>query len=154
LYAIKVCFKKGMKAQDRLDLDKEVRILRMMNHKNIIRIYGYYQDRLSFYVVMELMHGGHVLDRIEKRKSYTEKDARDACKQIFEAVAYCHSNKVVHRDIKPDNMLLMSLNNDTEIKLADFGFATFASSEDSLKTQCGTPHYVAPEILLEKNYGK
>lgn len=142
-----------MKEDYKTSLDTEVQILRLLDHKNITRLYGNYQDNSHFYLVLELMEGGNLLDRMVNTKIYSERGARDACKQILEAVDHCHFHKVVHRDIKPDNLLLVNDKHDAEIKLGDFGFASFMFLEDSLKTQCGTSHYVAPEIFLGKKYG-
>jgi serine/threonine protein kinase len=129
-----------MSPQDRRDLVTEVNILRTMNHQYIISFHAIFEDKLSFYVVTELMQGGHLMDRIVQRTSYTEKDARQLCHRILEAIDYCHSNHVVHRDIKPENILLTNRSDDLCMKLADFGFAKVVriDEEDSLTTACGT----------------
>ncbi len=74
-----------------------------------------------------------------EKNSYTESEARDVCKILFEALKYTHSKRVVHRDLKPENLLLQFKDSDSEIKLADFGFAKKSPTEDSLSTICGTP---------------
>mmetsp|Transcript_16537 Transcript_16537/g.24537 ORF Transcript_16537/g.24537 Transcript_16537/m.24537 type:complete len:233 (+) Transcript_16537:593-1291(+) len=99
------------------------------------------------------MCGGELFDRIVAKSYYNEKEARDVCKILFEALQYCHSQNVAHRDLKPENLLLQSEDNDSDLKLADFGFAKRCSSENCLTTQCGTPGYVAPEILEGTPYG-
>jgi calcium/calmodulin-dependent protein kinase I len=101
---------------------------------------------------MELMGGGDLFDRIGKKKSYSEADARDLVIKMLKAVAYCHQRKVAHCDLKPKNLLLMSDENDSFIKLADFGFAARVHEPKSLTKQCGTPFFVAPEILTRKPY--
>ena len=132
----------------------EIKILRMLDHKNVIRFYGNFQDPIAFHLVLELMEGGNLLDNIVRRKRYTEEDARGICKQMFEAVEYCHFHKVVHRDVKPENFLISVQGHSTpKIKLGDFGFATFMFIEDSLEKGPGTPNYVAPEILRAQKYG-
>jgi len=88
-----------------------------------------------------------LFDRIVSKSFYNEKEARDVCKILFEAIGYCHKHQVAHRDLKPENLLLRSEDNDSEIKIADFGFAKKVLTPNSLTTQCGTPGYVAPEIL-------
>mmetsp|Transcript_22289 Transcript_22289/g.38253 ORF Transcript_22289/g.38253 Transcript_22289/m.38253 type:complete len:233 (-) Transcript_22289:361-1059(-) len=93
------------------------------------------------------MMGGELFDRIVAKSYYNEKEARDVCKILFEAIGHCHKNSVAHRDLKPENLLLRSEDNDSEIKIADFGFAKKVLTPNSLTTQCGTPGYVAPEIL-------
>lgn len=91
---------------------------------------------------MELMSGGDLFDRIGKRKSYTENDARDLCRKMLESLRYCHENSVAHCDMKPKNLLLVSDDDDVQVKLADFGFATRVYEPKSLTKQCGTPFFV------------
>mmetsp|Transcript_16283 Transcript_16283/g.33652 ORF Transcript_16283/g.33652 Transcript_16283/m.33652 type:complete len:238 (+) Transcript_16283:569-1282(+) len=93
------------------------------------------------------MTGGELFDRIVQKSYYNEKEARDTCVILFKAIQYCHSKQVAHRDLKPENLLLQSADNDSNIKIADFGFAKKCLRPNSLTTQCGTPGYVAPEIL-------
>jgi serine/threonine protein kinase len=96
---------------------------------------------------MEQMRGGELFDRIVAKAYYNEKEARDTCKILLQAVGYMHQNHVAHRDLKPENLLLLSKDDDSAVKIADFGFAKKVYEESSLTTQCGTPGYVAPEIL-------
>jgi len=100
-----------------------------------------------FFLVMERMSGGELFDRVVEKAYYNEKEARDVCKILLEAVGYCHANNVAHRDLKPENLLLVSEHDDGRVKIADFGFAKRVTEPNSLSTQCGTPGYVAPEIL-------
>ena len=102
--------------------------------------------------MMELMSGGDLFDRIGEKKSYDEADARGLCKKLLDAVSYCHDNNIAHCDMKPKNLLLRDEEDDAFIKLADFGFATRVYGPKSLTKQCGTPFFVAPEILLKKKY--
>eukprot|EP00980_Cylindrotheca_fusiformis_P020030 scaffold7114_cov106-Cylindrotheca_fusiformis.AAC.4 len=97
--------------------------------------------------LLDEMSGGELFDRIVAKAYYNEKEARDTCKIILDAVAYMHQNHVAHRDLKPENLLLLSKDDDSAVKIADFGFAKKVYEECSLLTQCGTPGYVAPEIL-------
>jgi serine/threonine protein kinase len=96
---------------------------------------------------MERMSGGELFDRIVAKAYYNEKEARDTCKILLEAVGFMHMNHVAHRDLKPENLLLLSKDDDSAVKIADFGFAKKVKELNSLTTQCGTPGYVAPEIL-------
>jgi len=98
---------------------------------------------------MELMHGGDLFDRIGRRKSYTENDARDLCRKMLESVRYCHENSVAHCDMKPKNLLLVSDDDDVGVKLADFGFATKVYAPGSLTKQCGTPFFVGEFALFK-----
>jgi serine/threonine protein kinase len=118
-----------------------------MEHSHIIRLYDFFTEPATYYLVMERMRGGELFDRIVAKAYYNEKEARDTCKIVLEAVGYCHKNHVAHRDLKPENLLLLSEDDDSAVKIADFGFAKKVYTHNSLKTQCGTPGYVAPEIL-------
>jgi serine/threonine protein kinase len=125
----------------------EVDILMEMKHPHIIRLYDFFTEPSTYYLVMEQMTGGELFDRIVAKAYYNEKEARDTCKILLEAVGYMHANHVAHRDLKPENLLLQSKDDDSAVKIADFGFAKKVYEECSLTTQCGTPGYVAPEIL-------
>lgn len=112
----------------------------------------FFDEKDCYFIVMELMSGGDLFDRIGKKKSYNEADARDLVVKMLKAVAFCHTRHIAHCDMKPKNLLLMSDDNDSFIKLADFGFAARVHKPKSLTKQCGTPFFVAPEILTRKPY--
>lgn len=107
----------------------------------------------KYWLITEFLEGGELFDRIVDKSSYTESEARDVCGVLFGALDYISSRGIVHRDLKPENLLLSSRISDTSIKIADFGFAKFAPGEYSLTTMCGTPGYIAPEILRREKYG-
>ena len=92
-----------------------------------------------FYLVMDCVSGGELFDRIVAKSYYNEAEARTTCKILLEAIGYCHDHHVAHRDLKPENLLLRSKEDDSSIKIADFGFAKVVERPGSLKTQCGTP---------------
>jgi calcium/calmodulin-dependent protein kinase I len=146
-YAVKCINRKKLTEEDELALMDEVAILKAMRHIHIIRLYDFFSEASTYYLVMERMRGGELFDRIVAKAYYNEKEARDTCKIVLEAVGHCHSHKVAHRDLKPENLLLLSEDDDSAVKIADFGFAKRVKEPLSLKTQCGTPGYVAPEIL-------
>ena len=152
-FAVKVVTKAKMNKEDLMALKDEISILKRLTHPHIIRLYDVFEDSSYYYLVTEMMRGGELFDRIVAKTFYNEKDARDVCKILFEALGYCHSRNVAHRDLKPENLLLMSAKDDRNIKLADFGFAKATTSDACLTTQCGTPGYVAPEILNGVPYG-
>ena len=132
----------------------ECDILHSCDHVNIVKLYDIYENEHKLYLVMELVNGGELFDRIVEKGSYTEKDAANLVAKICSAVGYLHSKSIAHRDLKPENLLYSSEAADAEIKLADFGLSTYASPGSStLKTACGTPGYVAPEVLKNKGYG-
>jgi len=146
-FAIKIVTKAKLTAEDEEALKDEIAVLQDLKHEHIIRLYDVFDEPQYYYLVTEKMRGGELFDRIVQKSYYNEKEARDVCKILFEAMQYCHSQKVAHRDLKPENLLLFSEHNDADIKIADFGFAKKCFKPNSLKTQCGTPGYVAPEIL-------
>ena len=116
------------------------------------------EDEAKFYIVSELVTGGELYDYIIKKKKLTEKSSANIIKQILLAINYMHKQNIVHRDIKPENILLSPeeglSGDDIQIKLTDFGFATFFKTEQGLKQVLGSPLYMAPEIVQEQQYGE
>ena len=109
-----------------------------------------FQSDDRIYLVMELVKGGDLFDRVVARGKFTEANARKLMTGILKAVSYLHSRSIVHRDLKPENILLVHADCDTEAKITDFGLAKRTTSE-GLKTFCGTPQYFAPEVLKRRN---
>jgi len=124
-----------------------------LDHPNVVKLLEAYESKSYVYLVMELVTGGELFDRIVEKGSYTEKDAADLIKQVLSAVNYMHESGVVHRDLKPENLLYFSPEEESKIMISDFGLSKM---EDSgiMATACGTPGYVAPEVLAQKPYGK
>ncbi|GMH77876.1 hypothetical protein TrST_g12464 [Triparma strigata] len=151
-WAVKCVTKSALTADDREALLDEIDILRTMKHAGIITLKDHFEEEKFHYLVLESMEGGELFDRIVAKQFYNELDARDCIRTILDALHYIHMNKIAHRDLKPENLLLRSKDNDTDVKIADFGFAKKCSKQKCLKTQCGTPGYVAPEILKGKKY--
>uniref|UniRef100_A0A0N5AAL8 Protein kinase domain-containing protein n=1 Tax=Syphacia muris TaxID=451379 RepID=A0A0N5AAL8_9BILA len=150
--AIKCIEKKALKGKEEA-LENEIRVLKKLKHPNIIQLYGTYDEKDYVYLVMELVTGGELFDRIVAKGSFTEQDASNLMKQVLEAVSFMHKNGVVHRDLKPENLLYYNKEEDSKIMISDFGLS---KTEDSgaMATACGTPGYVAPEVLQQKPYGK
>lgn len=146
-FAVKCVQRSKLSEEDAAALLDEVSILKELRHKHIIRLYDFFHDPQHYYLVMEQMNGGELFDRIVAKAYYNEKEARDTCKIVLEAVNHIHANGIAHRDLKPENLLLVHADQDSEVKIADFGFAKKCQKPRSLTTQCGTPGYVAPEIL-------
>lgn len=139
-YAIKVVDRAKLKEEDILALKDEVEILGALKDcSHITRLYDFFDEPKTFYLVMEKLSGGELFDRIVQKSYYNEKEARMTCKILLEAIVFCHDRRVAHRDLKPENLLLMSETDDWSIKIADFGFAKVVKEPLSLKTQCGTP---------------
>ncbi len=111
-----------------------------------------FEDPETYYIVTEKLGGGDLLDKLSSVSFFTEFAGRKIVATMLEAVAYLASQNVAHRDLKPENLLLDSDKDDAIIKLADFGFAKKCTGKNSFKTMCGSPSYVAPEILLKEHY--
>ena len=146
--------KKGLSSQDEQALRSEVEILRSINCPHVVKCVDFFEEENTFYVVLEYLAGGELFDRIVKKTVYNEAEARDLVRTLLIAIKACHDQRVVHRDLKPENLLLKSKTEDINVKVADFGFAVVAENDHCLSTQCGTPGYVAPEILQGILYGR
>ncbi|KAL2090508.1 hypothetical protein ACEWY4_012771 [Coilia grayii] len=149
-YALK-CVKK--KLLHHSNLENEITVLRRIKHSNVIGLHDFYETRTHYYLVMELVSGGELFDRIIDRGMYTERDASDVIRQVLEAVSYLHQNSIVHRDLKPENLLYYSPEENAKIMISDFGLSKMAD-HGVMSTRCGTPGYVAPEVLAQKPYSK
>ncbi|ETW06218.1 CAMK/CAMK1 protein kinase [Aphanomyces invadans] len=152
-YAIKCIQTSSLSTADVQGLRQEIAILKQLSHPNIMSLHDVIEEPGMTYLVTEFIAGGELFDRIVEKTFYSENEARDLVRVLLVAIKYCHDHNVVHRDLKPENLLLTSHGDDASIKLADFGFAKL-HGVDGLTTACGTPGYIAPEILQGAAYGK
>jgi calcium/calmodulin-dependent protein kinase I len=106
-YAVKIVTKAKLTEEDEIALKDEVQILQEMNHKNIIRLYDVFDEDDYYFLCTEVMKGGELFDRVVQKSYYNEKEARDVCVILFDALGYFHERKVAHRDLKPENLLLL-----------------------------------------------
>ena len=138
-------------ARDRLKLlpkfRDEVKIMKELEHPNIVRLFETYEDQAFIYLVMELCEGGELFDRIIGAGFFGEREAAKIVKQMLGALVYVHNRGICHRDIKPENFLMSSSADDAALKLIDFGLSARMQPDVPLKTRSGTPYYVAPEVL-------
>ena len=132
------------------DLREEAMMMLKLDHPNIIRIKDTFETENVIFIVMELVRGGDLFDRIVQKGKYSEEDARKVMGKVLSAVRYLHSKNIIHRDLKPENILLEQPGDDISVKITDFGLAKHTNQE-GLKTFCGTPQYFAPEVLKRKN---
>ncbi|XP_055998357.1 serine/threonine-protein kinase DCLK2-like isoform X3 [Ostrea edulis] len=150
-YAMKVIDKPKLKGKEHM-VENEIEIMKDCHHPNIVKLYEEYETSDKIYLVMELVKGGDLFDAITQSVKFGEVDSAHMVKDLCNALFYLHSRSIVHRDLKPEN-LLVHRNKDGSIslKLADFGLAM--EVKEPIYTVCGTPTYVAPEILSEIGYG-
>ncbi|XP_038127731.1 serine/threonine-protein kinase DCLK2-like isoform X3 [Cyprinodon tularosa] len=150
-FALKIIDKAKCSGKEHL-IENEVAVLRRVKHPNIIMLIEEVDTPSELCLVMELVKGGDLFDAITSSAKYTEKDAGTMVSNLAAALVYLHSMSIVHRDIKPENLLVFEHQDGSKsLKLGDFGLATVV--EGPLYTVCGTPTYVAPEIIAESGYG-
>ena len=149
LYACKELQKN--KLNNVASLKSEIQILIKLDHPNIIKLYEIYENDNYIYLVMELCTGGELFDRIiqktEQGKQFTEKEVANIFQQMMSAINYCHSNKIVHRDLKPENLLLASQDENSPIKVIDFGMSRIFNNKQAMFDKVGTAYYISPEVL-------
>jgi len=131
---------------------REISIMKVLDHPNIIKLYENFEDHRNIYLVMELCSGGELFDRIADADHFTEVQAAVVMQQIFKAIHYMHLSLIAHRDLKPENFLLQRAGpiENCIIKVIDFGLSTRFHTGQILTTKAGTPYYVAPEVLAGK----
>jgi calcium/calmodulin-dependent protein kinase I len=156
VHAVKIIHKTALNKVDIENLKTEISLLLKVDHPNVVQTKEVYNPPgdPDVYIVMELMEGGELFDRIVAKDRYSEHESRVAFFDIVNAVLYCHEQGIVHRDLKPENLLYSSKGDDAVLKLADFGLAKMLQHNQLLTSACGTPGYVAPEMLKKKSYGK
>lgn len=128
-------------------LEREITILKTLDHPNVARVYEFFEDSKRFLVVMEYCSGGELFERISSCQSFTETQAAHIMYQLFSAVAYLHKSKIIHRDLKLENILLEDKNEPLNIKLIDFSSACNYTSNKSIIGMIGSLYYIAPEVL-------
>ncbi|KAL6471107.1 hypothetical protein MHYP_G00197570 [Metynnis hypsauchen] len=147
--AIKIIDKTQLNPTSLQKLFREVRIMKGLNHPNIVQLFEVIETEKTLYLIMEYASGGEVFDYLVAHGRMKEKEARAKFRQIVSAVHYCHQKNIVHRDLKAENLLLDSESN---IKIADFGFSNEFTLGNKLDTFCGSPPYAAPELFQGKKY--
>ncbi|XP_060773719.1 MAP/microtubule affinity-regulating kinase 3 isoform X3 [Neoarius graeffei] len=147
--AIKIIDKTQLNPTSLQKLFREVRIMKILNHPNIVKLFEVIETEKTLYLVMEYASGGEVFDYLVAHGRMKEKEARSKFRQIVSAVQYCHQKHIVHRDLKAENLLLDA---DMNIKIADFGFSNEFTLGNKLDTFCGSPPYAAPELFQGKKY--
>lgn len=149
--AVKVILK--TRIQDYKSFINELNILKRLDHPNIVNIIESFENPRVCFLVLEYCAGGELLTRVARSATFSEAKAANIMKQLFSALIYCHNNGIIHRDLKPDNFLFMSAEENSHLKIIDFGLSVVSTEEDILHGIAGTPYYIAPEILTQ-NYNQ
>ncbi|KAG7610827.1 NAF/FISL domain [Arabidopsis suecica] len=149
--AIKIMAKSTILKNRMVDqIKREISIMKIVRHPNIVRLYEVLASPSKIYIVLEFVTGGELFDRIVHKGRLEESESRKYFQQLVDAVAHCHCKGVYHRDLKPENLLLDTNGN---LKVSDFGLSALPQEGvELLRTTCGTPNYVAPEVLSGQGY--
>lgn len=129
----------------------EVSLLSTLEHPHIIKVHEFYEDKHFLYAIMDKCEGGELFSHIVKRRRFSEAATVTLCRQMLQAISYIHGCGIVHRDVKAENFLFYDRSANSRLILIDFGMSTRIPDDRHLKQLCGSPHYVAPE-LIRRNY--
>ncbi|KAM9426177.1 serine/threonine-protein kinase ULK1 isoform 2-T2 [Pholidichthys leucotaenia] len=152
------CINKKNLAKSQTLLGKEIKILKELKHENIVSLLDFQETSTSVYLVMEYCNGGDLADYLHSKGTLSEDTIRVFLQQITGAMRVLHSKGIIHRDLKPQNILLSNppgqkcRSNTACIKIADFGFARYLHDNKMAATLCGSPMYMAPEVIMSQNY--
>ena len=148
--AIKILNKEKIKAkEDLVRIKREIKILQMMDHPNIIKTYKVIENEKNYFIIMEYCQGGELFNYIVDKEKLDENEASMFFFQLINALEYIHSLGIAHRDLKPENLLLIK---NKIIKIIDFGLSNYFNGEHNLETPCGSPSYASPEIIKGEAY--
>uniref|UniRef100_A0A5S6QS09 non-specific serine/threonine protein kinase n=1 Tax=Trichuris muris TaxID=70415 RepID=A0A5S6QS09_TRIMR len=147
--AIKIIRKEKLSDSVLMKVEREIAIMKLIDHPYILRLYDVYENRKYLYLVLEHVSGGELFDYLVRKGRLPVKEARKIFRQIICALDYCHAHNICHRDLKPENLLL---DERACIKIADFGMASLQVEGSLLETSCGSPHYACPEVIRGEKY--
>eukprot|EP00754_Rhynchopus_humris_P019104 Rhum_TRINITY_DN14632_c26_g10::Rhum_TRINITY_DN14632_c26_g10_i1::g.106596::m.106596 len=149
-YAVKIVDKSQLQKEHmEQQLKREIAIMKLLDHENVLKMTDVLQTSKNIYLILELLTGGDLFDKLDTARWFDEAEALKYFHQLVSGLYYLHSQGIAHRDLKPENLLL---NNEGRLHIADFGFSRLLSSTQLLRTVCGTPNYMAPEVLMEEGY--
>jgi serine/threonine protein kinase len=154
IYAIKVINKDYIRKENMVEqINREIEIMYKVDHPHIIKLYNHYEDDDNFYLIMHCAGKGQLYSQLKRIKRLDERTVAQFLREVISAVKYLHSLKppIIHRDIKPENILL---DNDGRVKLADFGWSNFYEEDKKRETYCGTPEYLAPEMVTKSGHNE
>jgi serine/threonine-protein kinase Chk2 len=156
-YAVKIIDKTKFLGQPQFkkSVKEEIDILTKIQHPSVISIKEVFESKLRLYMILELVEGGELFDHIVSNHRLAEPECRDLFGQMLDAVRYLHSQGIVHRDLKPENLLLArGRNGKLRIKISDFGLSKMVGERRLMQTLCGTPQYLAPEVIVHSRNHK
>ena len=140
--ALKILKKSRYRSQAELKMIKnEIAVMKVVDHPNIVKLFEFFEDEENFYIITEYCGGGQLFEAIMARKTFTENEAANIMQQLLSAIAHCHQRKIVHRDVKPENLLLDVLEDDKDrlvVKVIDFGISTQFDPDQKLTLSIGT----------------
>eukprot|EP01063_Lacrimia_lanifica_P002013 TRINITY_DN11051_c0_g1_i1.p1 TRINITY_DN11051_c0_g1~~TRINITY_DN11051_c0_g1_i1.p1 ORF type:complete len:321 (+),score=142.21 TRINITY_DN11051_c0_g1_i1:76-963(+) len=149
-YAVKIVDKQILtKGHMEQQLKREIAIMKLLSHRNVLGMQDVLQTGKNIYLVLDLVTGGDLFDQLDHDKVFDEPKARRYFQQLISGLHYLHQQGIAHRDLKPENLLL---DQQGTVYIADFGFSRLLSPCQLLQTVCGTPNYMAPEVLKEQGY--
>jgi serine/threonine protein kinase len=151
-FAIKIIKKDKLNSEELEIVQDEVKIMHKIEHPNCVQLFEMFETKKKLYMVLELLGGGELFDRIVAKGNFSEKEASDLMRDVTSCIKYLHEIGVVHRDLKPENLIYATIKENSPIKITDFGLAKFCKKR-RMDTPCGTPGYVAPEVLKNESYG-
>jgi len=153
--ALKCINKSKLKEKDHRWLQSEIEILTAVSHTNICRLVQVFQTQKMCYLVLELLQGGDLLERVADDHNFSDDDAADVIRTVAGVLQYLHSMGIIHRDLKPQNLVYRSDAKGAQLVVTDFGLSKFLKGGMThTKTACGTPLYLAPEVIMGNGYGK
>jgi len=152
-FALKILNKKFVKMEI---LEREIKIMQKLHHPHVLSMHEVYEDKDNVYIVLDLVTGGELFEKVVERGHFSEQQACTLVQQILGAVSYLHKNGIAHRDLKPENLLCSPDKANIHIYVSDFGLSKIVSENEfqQMSTQCGSLEYCAPEVLLGEMYEK
>jgi len=155
-YAAKVMQISDFKQSDVKRIKEEIKIMKKLNHPDVMQLKDVFETKKKVVLIMDYCYGGHLLDRITRTTQYSEQTASRIVYRMAKVLKYLHRKGITHRDLKPENILFVNKSENSPIKVVDFGLSKYSSHGPfgkTMKTPCGTPTYVAPEVLFKNGYG-
>jgi len=154
-FAVKIMTKEPENARKKEIIDIEIEILKRVNHPHVVKLFDLFETETEYFLVLQLITGGELFDRIVELVHYSEKDASEIVKKIVLGIQHLHHKQIVHRDLKPENLLLTTKDPDANVLITDFGLSAILPEGSRLYRAVGTPGYLAPEVLetLDTNEG-